>query len=97
MKIIPFYQVIGWADLFFHDMRKLGMAGNIIRDSNDQLTEPELAAWSGQNHQLTFSGTPKDYCLTLYEFEGQDRKSVVVEKNSTKFYGVITNFFTHEG
>ena len=97
--IISFYQVIGWAETFLNDMRKRGMAGNIIRDQTAQLEGDELALWTGLTHQLAFCGSDRDYRLELRKFldDGSNRELVAVEKDTNNFNWMMIDFFAKEG
>lgn len=49
------------------DLRDRGLAGCIVRDLPEQLTPPEVASWTGEQHRLVLAGSAEGYRVELCE------------------------------
>lgn len=97
MTMIPFHQVESWVEDFLSDLRGRGLAGCIVKDSPAQVTYPERALWTGEQHQLAFLGEPEDYRLELRLIEGGHWKPIREEKDPDRFNLIVMDFCVKEG
>lgn len=98
--MIPFHQVESWVEDFLSDLRGRGLAGCIVKDSPAQVTYPERALWTGDQHQLAFLGEPEDYRLELREarmIEDGHWKVIREEKDPGRFNLIVMDFCVKEG
>lgn len=95
--MIQFHQVEAWVEDFLSDLRGRGLAGCIVKDSPAQVMYPELALWTGEQHQLAFLGVPGDYRLELRLIEDGQWKAIREEKDPGRFNLIVMDFCVKEG
>lgn len=96
--MVHYGQVIPFVEGFLNDLRKRGLAGNIVRDLPEQLEVRENASWTGKAHQLAFVGEATDYRLELRRFEADgSRVPIREERDPSKFNQLVIHFVVQEG
>ena len=95
--MIPFDQVEAYVGDFLSELHGRGLGGNIVKDSPAQLTYPERALWTGEQHQLAFMGAPEEYRLELRRIEDGHWKPIREEKDPGRFNLIVMDFCVKEG